>query len=126
MSHRARSAAASLAIAGGKTGVAISGAGALALNVIGSGTSAYIKDSDFSDFNGANGSIGGNVDIDAQNSSSIAAIVGALLIMWRNVLAFARKIFRRVRNVFSRMDIPAKSKHPLAGRAHRVKLAVPE
>ncbi len=38
--------------------------------------------------------------------SILAAIVGALLIMWRNVLAFARKIFRRVRNVFSRNTNP--------------------
>ena len=68
---RARSAAASLAVAVGTTGVAISGAGALAKNVIGSGTDAYIKNSTL-------GSVGGKVDIDAQNSSSIDAIVGAL------------------------------------------------
>ncbi len=34
--------------------------------------------------------------------SILAAIVGALLIMWRNVLAFTRKCFRRVRSVFNR------------------------
>ena len=67
----ARSSAASLGVGAGTTGVAISGAGALALNVIGSGTDAYIKDSTLD-------SVGGKVDIDAQNSSSIAAIVGAV------------------------------------------------
>jgi hypothetical protein len=67
----ARSAAASLAFAAGSTGISVSGAGALALNVIGSGTNAYIKGSTLS-------SVTGKVDIDAQNASSISAIVGAV------------------------------------------------
>ena len=67
----ARSAAASLGVGVGSTGFAFSGAGALALNVIGSGTDAYIKGSTLN-------SVGGKVDIDSQNSSSIAAIVGAV------------------------------------------------
>src|SRR6185503_9677983 len=67
----ARSVAASFSVAAGTTGVAVSGAGALALNVIGSNTKAYIEGSTLDN-------VGGDVDIDAQNSSSIAAIVGAV------------------------------------------------
>ena len=66
----ARSAAASFSVAAGTTGIAVSGAGALALNVIGSNTKAYIEGSTLD-------SVGGDIDIDAENSSSIAAIVGA-------------------------------------------------
>jgi hypothetical protein len=70
-SIQARSAAASFALAVGSTGIAVSGAGALALNVIGSDTKAYVEDSDLDN-------IGGILDIDARDSTSISAITGAL------------------------------------------------
>src|SRR6185503_4145723 len=66
----ARSAAASLSVAAGSTGVAISGAGAVALNIIGTTISAYVADSTL-------GNVGDDIDIDAESSASIAAVVGA-------------------------------------------------
>ena len=66
----ARTAAASLAASfGGGAGVAVSGAGAIALNIVKSQTNAYIEGSTLKS--------AGKVDIDASNSGSISAIVGA-------------------------------------------------
>ncbi|MGD8418835.1 MAG: hypothetical protein PVJ78_00250, partial [Gammaproteobacteria bacterium] len=64
------SAAASVAIGGGGTaGVAVSGAGAFAQNVILTRTNAYVLDSELTS--------SGNVDLDATSTSSISAIVAA-------------------------------------------------
>ena len=52
-SIKARSAAASFALAAGSTGVAVSGAGALAINEVGSDTTAYVEDSNLNSVGGA-------------------------------------------------------------------------
>jgi hypothetical protein len=66
-----KSVAASVAAGfGGTAGVAVSGAGAVAMNVILSDTNAYLKDS--------NATSKGDVQIIANNTSDIAAVVGAV------------------------------------------------
>ncbi|MEJ8562145.1 hypothetical protein QTO30_13540 [Yoonia sp. GPGPB17] len=64
------SGAAAFALGGGKTGVAIAGAGAYSENVVQSNTTAYLDAATVT-------ATGGNVDIDATNKSAINAITVA-------------------------------------------------